>query len=334
MNKSNPSKSKATTLKAIADELGVSIMTVSRALHNHPDLSDETKSRIVSKAIELGYKKIPSLNAKPAIKRVGLFLYANPNTTAGPTAFNSGVQKLLFFAIEEKCQQYKIEVVLQFPKTGEAPLSITNRTIDAAFLMGRYTAEDTAFFKGIPTLAISSFTPGAEIPCIIADNVGGIRQVTQYLIKEGHKDILFVSDDEGQFTEIFRARAEGYILAMIQNGLKPQTLFFKSETELQAALPEIRKATALVACSDGTAWTLSEILKKAGLSIPRDMSITGFDNLEAGFEFTTYAPNWNQLGQMAMDFIIHSSDFLGSYFKVIIPGNLIIRESTCKPRGC
>ena len=334
MNKSNPSKSKATTLKAIANELGVSIMTVSRALHNHPDLSDETKSRIVAKAIELGYKKIPSLNAKQAVKRVGLFLYSSPEAPSGPTAFDSGVQKLLFFAIEEKCQHYKIEVVLQFTKTGEAPLSIKNRTVDAAFLMGRYTAEDTAFFKGIPTLAISSFTTGAEIPCIIADNAGGTRKVTEYLIKEGHRDILFVSNEEGPFTEIFRSRAEGYTAVMIEHGLQPQTLFFKSEDELNAALPEIRKKTALVACSDGTAFALETLVKKAGLSVPRDMSITGFDNLETEFKYTTYSPNWNQLGQMAMNFIIHSSDFLGSSFKVIIPGELVIRGTTGKPRGC
>jgi len=330
MKKSNRSASKATTQKAIADELGVSVMTVSRALRDHPDLSDETKSRIVSRAIELGYKKIPAQSSKSTIKRVGLFHYDEVGMHQGLEALGGGVQKMLFFAIEEQCQRHQIEVVLQFPKTGEAPVAIKNKTIDAAFLLGRYTADDAAFFKDLPTLAISSFTAGSKIPSIVADNVEGARLATEHLIQLGHRNILFLSKELGAFTELFRSRSNGYTLAMVQNGLKPQWLFIRTEEELVPALPEIRKSTAVVCGADADASILKNTLTEAGLSVPCDMSITGFDNLNE--EFTSYAPDWAQLGKMAVNMVVHSSELLGTQFKVTIPGRLIIRDSTTKPR--
>ncbi len=323
-------RSSKATQKAIAEDLGVSVMTVSRALRNHPDLSEETKSRIVSRAIDLGYDKIPQQTEKAAIKRVGLFLYEDSESSNG---FESGVRRQLFFAIEEQCQKQQVEMVLQFPKSGDVPVAIRNKTVDAVFLMGRYTVEDSQLYRDIPTLAISSFTAGAELPSITADNQEGARLTTQHLIAMGHRDILFVGKDESSFTELFRARSEGYILAMEQSCLDPKIMFFKSDKELISAIPEIRKWTALVCACDSDAIALKEALAQAGIKVPLDISITGFDNLDVSDEaqLTTYSPDWAQLGNMAVNIAVHAPELLERRFRLVVPGKIIMRKSTSRP---
>ncbi|XHR31257.1 MAG: LacI family DNA-binding transcriptional regulator [Chthoniobacteraceae bacterium] len=318
--------------KTIADELGVSVMTVSRALRNHPDLSQATKDRIISKAVDLGYTKIPAQTGKSFVKRAGLFMCQDD---AMSSVLNSGVSKQIFMSIEEECRKHQIEVVVQVLKPGDNPVSVKNKTIDAAFLLGRYTVETAANFSSLPTVAVSSFIAGLNIPCVTADNQEGARLATQHLLDLGHRDIVFAGQDQGALTEIFRVRSEGYALAMIQNGLKPVTVFNKQGGNLADIMPYILKSTGVVCSSDSLAIDIKQQLTEQGLRVPEEISIAGFDNLENTGEepgnevITTYAPNWAQLGHMGVDLLIFQPlELLKLPFKLIVPGKLLIRKST------
>jgi len=319
--------------KDIAEQLGVSIMTVSRALRNHPDLSEATRDRIISKAVELGYTKIPVRAQRSAIKRVGLYFCQEPHYFL---FLGNGVMKRMFMAIEAECQKRELELVVQFLKPGDSPVAVKNGTIDAALILGRYTAETAAYFKDIPAIAVSNFIPDLKLPSIATDNMGGARLATRHLLDLGHKKIVFVGVEENIPTEIYRVRSEGYALEMLREGLKPNIVGFGNEKSSEEVMAEVLKSTGAVCCCDSSVEGIRNFVLKRGGRIPQDLSIVGYDNVTSGSEFeelTSYAPDWDQLGQMAVGALVGlSGDLLKSAFKLIVPGNLVVRNSTAKPR--
>ena len=188
------------TQKQIAQELGVSIITVSRALRRHPDLADETRERILEKAMELGYSKAIRLTAKEVeTRRIGVVPYQG----SGANLFESELHQRIFRALEKECQKRQVEIVLEFHRNGEIPLCVKNRTVDAVCLLGRYSPESIQFAQHIPTLAVSSFASGAKIPRVVADNLAGMAEITGHLIGLGHRKILFLSPKGEPLTGMF-----------------------------------------------------------------------------------------------------------------------------------
>ena len=179
--------------KRIADALGLSIITVSRALSDHPDMAETTKARVLQKAHELGYTKPPKRQETHAStpRRAGILLYENPyGKRQDPLA--SGVKRAIFLALQKECRRLQVETMIETPSADEIPLLVKNGTIDAAFIFGRYTAETVAHLKNIPAIAVSSFINYPGLPRIVADNLNGMRLATDHLAELGHRDILFI----------------------------------------------------------------------------------------------------------------------------------------------
>lgn len=310
--------------KEIAEQLGVSVMTVSRALRNHPDLAQATKDRILKKAAELGYPVTESAS-KVGHRRAAVLIFEAEEGGL----FGSQVQQAIFQSLQKECRKRKFETVIEVLRPGEEPLSIRNEPVSAIFVFGRYTAEAVSQFQDIPALALSSFVAGDPLPCIAADNSGGMRQGTEHLISLGHRKILFIGEDNPR-TEIFRRRGDGYLSAMHAHGLTPSTRFVRLP-ELASSVDEIRDYTAVVCASDFVARLLTHHLLAQGIEIPRDLSVVGFDNLTLdGYQnLTTYAPDWEMMGTLAADLLLHHShDIHGKKIQITVPGRLICRSST------
>lgn len=306
----------------IAEALGVSIMTVSRALKDHPDLAETTKARVVRKAVELGYAKIPALQHKAAPRRVAVLCYSG--------LFESEVTRAIFDALQQQCRSYRIETTVEILKGDEVPLSVQNRTVGGAFLFGRYTPEVAAHFRGIPTLAVSSFIRGVDLPGIVADNAGGMAEATEHLIAQGHRRILFLGDSEpGTF--LHRERAAGYVAAMDRHDLPTATRFCpRLPADLDAVAGDLGGATAVVCSCDGVAYDFWAALDRRGVSVPDDCSLVGFDCLltYGNGRLTTYAPDWGMLGRLAADLLLfRPQDLQGKSLKVTVPGRLIPKAS-------
>lgn len=235
--------------RQIAEKLGVSINTVSRALRNHPDLSEDTKERIRKIASEMGYGRIGRAPSSQApVKRIGILFYKEDQTNL----LNSEVHRTIFLAIEEECQKIQVETLFQSPAIGEVPLCIKNRTVDGLLLFGRYTEEAVGFIKNFPTLSISSYPSQSNIPCITADNSGGIYALTESLIRQGHSRILYLCPPEDHRTQIFQERSNGYLLAMLRNNLEPQLHYGKSAEDTVPPEKVLKAYTAVVCANDST----------------------------------------------------------------------------------
>ncbi|QYY35238.1 LacI family DNA-binding transcriptional regulator [Ruficoccus sp. ZRK36] len=319
--------------KQIADALNLSINTVSRALRDHPDLAAATKARVLAKARELGYSK--SLSAQPTPepqhRRVGIILYESQDDDH-EAPFGSGIKQRIFVALQRECQRRQVETLIETPAPGETPLMVKNQTIEAAFLFGRYPAEAIAHYQATPAVAVSSFIPESPLPRVTADNSGGMRAITEHLIELGHQRILFLGNAD-PLTGVFRERAAGYAAAMHNRGLDAKSHFCTDFSSLPS-IDQLRNFTAIACSSDGLAYAVHAALTSAGLSVPADCSVTGFDCHPENYplQITTYRPDWDLMGTLAADLLLSQSPhILNKPVGMTVPGKLMVRDTTCPP---
>jgi len=315
----------------IAEDLGLSVITVSRALRNHPDLAEATKVRILDKARELGYTRLRAAKANDSSHRVGVLFYGD-NDQSDPMA--SGVKRQIFFGLHHQCKKLNAETIVEMPSTSDIPTVVKNRTVEALFLFGRYTAESVALLGDIPALAISSYTKDLTLPRITADNFNGMYEATEYLIHLGHREITFLWEIDPR-TQVFADRAQGYECAMRQNGLEPSTILWDRETDPHPPLQNLQKNTALACASDDLACTALDFLKDLGWSLPTDCSVVAFDDMPTvSWKLTTYAPDWALMGKLAADLLLAWPGLpLRRSVAVVVPGKLAVRDSAIPAKG-
>jgi LacI family transcriptional regulator len=314
--------------KEIAQALGVSVMTVSRALRNHPDMAAATREQILRKAAELGYLGTGGRNGVSAPTRIGILAYERDKHSFH---WNTGVARQIFAAIQKECKRHGVETLVESVLPGEIPLSVKNRTVDRAFIFGRYTPEAIGHLGKMSCLAVSSYIACESLPRIVADNEGGIIAVTEHLIRLGHRKILFFGLEESSTTELYRAREAGYVTAMHRHGLPPRVRLSENvESEIAPLMEDISEATAVVCATDNQALLLDRHLRKLGWDLPKQCSITGFDNADSeSGQLTTYAPNWELMGKLSVELLLLSVESLAAEsVRIVVPGKLIERDST------
>ncbi len=314
--------------KEIAQALGVSVMTVSRALRNHPDMAEATREQILRKAAELGYLGASGRNGLSVPTRVGILAYEPDKSSFH---WNTGVSRKIFASIQKECKRHGVEIMVESVFPGEIPLLVKNRTVERAFIFGRYTPEAIGHLQKLSCLAVSSYIACEGLPRIVADNEGGIVATTEHLIQLGHRNILFLGMEERFTTELYRAREGGYVTAMNRHGLPPLiSLSEDVESEITPFMDAISASTAVVCATDHQAFLLDRHLRKLNWSLPQQCSITGFDNADWEAEhLTTYAPNWALMGKLAVELLLSSVESLADEsVKIVVPGKLIEREST------
>jgi DNA-binding LacI/PurR family transcriptional regulator len=308
--------------KHIAEALDVSIITVSRALRNHPDMAETTRQRVWQKARELGYRKLEE-PVEVATKRVGVLLYEGE----GPrkeVPLDSGIKRHIFLELQRECQRNQVETMIETPTLDQPPLVVRNGTVQAAFLFGRYTEESVAFLRDIPVLAVSSFIECEGVPRIVAHNLQGMREATEHLIGLGHRRILFIEQTDPH-TCLHSERSHGYMVAMYSHGLKPEIVGVDIGG---ITLDLIQGYRAVVCSSDTLGLELKEKIEAQGGRVPDDCSIVAFDNLAPDRALTTYAPDWALMGRLAASLLIAQPEAIrGRNIITTVPGKLLLRNS-------
>ena len=314
----------------IAEELGLSVITVSRALRNHPDLAEATKERILQKARELGYTRLRAAKPQDVPHRVGVLFYGD--NQSDPMA--SGVKRQIFFGLHHQCKKLNAETIVEMPSPSETPTVVKNRTIQAVFLFGRYTMKSASLLGDIPALAISSFSADLTLPRITADNFNGMREATEHLIELGHRKIAFLSENDPR-TQIFVERTRGYECAMRQHGLVPAVILWDRDTAPSVLLERLQKETALACASDDLACTAMDFLEGHGWKLPIDCSVVGFDDMTTlSRQLTTYAPDWALMGKLAADLLLSCPGLPHRRcVAVVVPGKLVIRNSAISAKS-
>jgi LacI family transcriptional regulator len=305
-------------LKDIAEKANVSVMTVSKALRDEPDVSAVTKARIKQMAQQMGY--VPDTTAQGLRNRTtklfGLVV---------PSAINPIFSRLIL-AIEERAFEMGYDVLLAYtlhnPEREEVAIRrLLSRRVDGLFIspVYRFTNEARIYqelhARQIPTILLGHTAPFcSQFPNVEADDLLGGYAVTQHLVKLGHRRIAFLAGPPA--TPWTQERFEGYRRALREVGLDvDDKLVFQAgrtiEEGARAATQMINEgsdATAVQAINDMVATGCADVFLKQNIKVPEHFSIAGFGNTMVSEYFrvplTTVSQPKHRLGMAAMDSMV------------------------------
>ena len=257
------------TIKDIARSLRVSVATVSNALAGKGRVSAPMAERVRAEALRQGYRPRIAGRALRTGRSgvIGLVLpdLANPLFPCMAQALQHAAEKAgLGMLIADSHGNSAAQ--------GQAIERLVDRGADGVILIPRRGTAIPA--PGVPLAVID--TPATAGNAVGADHRGGGLLVMQHLLGLGHRRFVFVGESAQSSVQLDRIAAMN---AACPPTAQAQTLWLDS-TEIGAVLQQVRAgATAICATSDLVALPIISALHAAGLRIPADVSITGFDNL-------------------------------------------------------
>lgn len=324
------------TIKDIANQVGVSIATVSRVLNFDDTLnvSDLTKHRIFEVADELNYTKKKEKNTKKSVFKVAIAnWYTEKEELLDPYYLS------IRLAIEKKCADKNIEVVKLFPSG-----IIEVKGIDGVIAIGKFGDKDIDKLETVSkNIVFVDSSPKSEIyDSVVADFKYATIDILNYLEELGHKNIGFISGKEfiNNGKEVFDDRRERtYKLEMESRGIEYNDKLYIGQFTPQSGYELMKKAiknnkniTAYIIANDSMAIGAYRAISEAGLKIPNDISIVGYNDITtAQFivpALTTVKIHMEFIGETAVDLMIEKlRDDRAIAKKVIIPTKLIKRDS-------
>jgi LacI family transcriptional regulator len=335
------------TLKDIAERVGKSVPTVSRALANFPDISLETRQEIQRVAHEMGY--VPNISARNLQKQrtdtISLILpVANYLKISDPffseflsgvveTTTNAGFSLILISSDQDNEKDTYLRL-------------IHNSQVDGFIVMRTRRADeriDLLRSQNIPFVAFGRTAGDNNFPFVDSDDEFGIRLMVDHLVKLGHTRLGFIAEPTF-FTKSYN-RMQGYLKGLEAHGLDfdPELLveanFRQPSGKLstQKLLSVADAPTAIIASNDLLALGAFSAVQELGLEVGRDISIAGYDDILLA-EYTNppmttvYQPA-HQLGKMLAEMlikIIHKE--AGDGTQHIYTPSIVIRQSTAPRR--
>ncbi|HLV87793.1 MAG TPA: LacI family DNA-binding transcriptional regulator [Candidatus Sulfotelmatobacter sp.] len=338
----------AVTIRDVASRAGVAVGTVSRVINNQPDVNPKLREKVQRALRELNYRpnaraQIFARNSSPVVS----FILSNRDFLH---PFHSRVLQ----GVEEYCEESGFFVIYTrfrySPSVASADLQLptvlqSHGIADCVILAGANFENFTTSLdnRGLPYVLLAnnfvSSEPAPSSDRVRFDDFTGAVEATRYLLALGHKDIFFIGDVSLPW---YRNRYEGYCKAMKDAGAKPsaQTLglsdntFFNGLKSIAMALEQKLPITAVLAGNDDIAHGVWEGLLKAGLDVPRDVSLIGFDDqhgLGRLQSLTSVRVEATEVGRQLAKMAIEKIRSKGIRApEVLLPTNLIKRE-TCRP---
>lgn len=278
---------KNTTIYDISKKLNVSVATVSRALNNHPRISQATKELVVNMAMEMDYKQNNLAKALKSgeTKTVGVIVpYINTN-------FFSSVIR----GIEEELSPHGYRVII-CQSHDDADIekkqlnTLLHTQVDCIFISISKNTSDLDYVKKIidttntPIIFFDRKKDIQGISTITIDDHKGAYQATEHLINEGYKNICHLSGDQN--LEIYQNRLNGYISALKDHNLPViQENIINTGSSIEEGINAMKnlwkrkvKPDAIFSASDFTALGVCKEIKNLKLKMPQDIGVIGFSN--------------------------------------------------------
>lgn len=336
---------KRTTIHDIARELNITASTVSRALQDHPRISNETKEAVMKVARKLNYQH----NSLAAALRIGK---SNLIGVIVPTADRNFFGTIIR-GIEEVANRSGYRVIIC---QSDDLVSKEKANIDALLeaqvdgILASITNETTEFNhfrkvskRGIPLILFDRVTDELSTSTVVIDDFQGAYKAVTHLIDQGCRRIVHFTGRQN--LSIYKERLEGYRQALISHGLPfDSELVLYGGTQLEAgeelgmkilAMPQL--PDAVFSASDFTAIGAMHYLKRHGIKIPGQIAIVGFSNeIFTSFvdpALTTVDQHGKAMGQTAAQLFldqISNKTPTGPPRKAILDPDLIIRKSSLK----
>lgn len=270
------------TIHELARILGVSASTVSRALSGKGRISPATRERVRKLAEELGYQ--PNAVARALATRSTFALGVVIHERHLPLDERS-FYGVILEAIEAEVTQHGYHVVFSTLRDHTLPRCISERRVDGVIFLGTDTQVAVVAQvqrEGLPVVLVDHHLPGTT--SVVGDNVGGGKLATAHLLEHGHTRIAFIAETLGDPS--FWERYEGYRLALEEHGLSVCKKWVieggrrpDSDRVAMGKFLQLRSLpTAIFAANDFMGVGAIRALMQAGLKVPDDVAVVGFDD--------------------------------------------------------
>ena len=278
---------KAITIKDLAERLNISVSTVSRALKDNPEISQQTRKTVQNLAKELGYKPNPIAVALKTHKSntIGVVVpqivntfFANVVKSIEGVADKYGYNVLVSSSNESFEKEKKNIDIFLANRCDGINLSISKTTTSYEHIQNILTS-------GIPLVLFDRTAKELEVSKVVADDAEAAYKIVQHLIHGGARKIALLTGPE--HLSIGKNRMKGYLKAMTQNKLEIDTNLIvrcedftvkSAKTAVLRLLDSKHIPDAIFGINDDMAIGAMEAIKEKGLQIPEDVAIFGFSN--------------------------------------------------------
>ena len=361
------------TLQDVADHCGVTKATVSRALNGNQEINEKTAARIRTAATELGYNRARFHQARRLAARktgrqvlnhqVALILPAFFHTSHYFNALFNGILNVL------TTKGYGISVMIMPDKEAPFPLtfhpSIVRAEVDGVIMVGFPDRERDflpalrQYTDGQPCPVVTMIIPNRGCSAVLTDDARGGYLSARHLIELGHRHLVFVHNSieyEGYFQ-----RRDSMRQALQEAGIDvdPQKTDFvwqgvpalphhldidqnlrvideaRGEGSLLGFLRANPQITGIIAHNDITAIQIWYLLRSAGINIPQDISLIGYDGVEAIWDengvnvLTTIRLPLQEVGQRSAELLLqHIDGEMRDAARILLPVELVVRATT------
>jgi DNA-binding LacI/PurR family transcriptional regulator len=324
------------TMGDIAVHLGVSRQLVSLVLRNQPGASPQTRQRVFAAAAELGYSpdRAAQLLRRNRSGHFGvLFTISQP--------FDLDLVEQIYPAAEAAGYEVVLSAMIPTRQEEKAVEQLVGSRSEALILIGPELSDDrlSALAKRLPVVEFGRRMAVPGIDAVRSDDVRGERTLVEHIIQLGHTDILHI---DGGTLPGSKQRRSGYRRSMRKHGLDDKIRELKGDyTEESGAraarqlLADGTMPTAIVAGNDRCAVGVIEILIRAGIRVPQDVSVAGYDDSHISrysyLDLTTVRQDTAALARAAVGALVERLEQGRSDDRdIVVPPELVIRSTTGK----
>ena len=329
------SKLRPPSIRDVAREAGVSHQTVSRVLNSHPSVKAETKELVLRVIAELNYRPNQAARALATARSHTIGILQSSRAEYGPAAAIASIE------LAARDAGYWVSTA---NVDGSDALSVMEgvghlltQAVDGLVVVAPQvsvleTLAEMSISVPYVTLQSSSFDDAHSLG---VDQEFGARLATRHLIELGHRGIHHLAGPQNWIEA--DARMQGFLAEMNEHDLPVQAPFLGDWTadfgyHAGQELLRIRDFTAVFCSNDQMALGLIHAIRDAGLSVPRDVSVVGFDDIPEAAHFapplTTVRQDFRELGRRCVTLLLGGlSSATESYSGNVLP-ELVVRAST------
>lgn len=345
----NPRRRNAVTLRDVAEQVGITQAAASMALADHARISEKTKQAVRQAAAELGY--VPnSVGRALRRQRAGAIALIVPNTSHH--VFGHSYFMHVLTGVSSSANAHDVQVIVATNPDDGTGVSAYERIIRSGTADGvivtsaavNDTNVETLVASGLPVVLIGNFPYLPQALSIGLDDVAASRLITEHLITaHGHRSLLHVSGPLDHQTGI--DRREGFLAAVRAHGLESEALVVEGDMSeesgaaaVDAVLTSHHEVDGAVFANDDMAFGGMRRLRAAGIDVPRDVAVVGFDDFGLARAttpaITTMRVPAEQMARVATDtlFAVLAGEHPGPLHQEL-PVQLVARDSCGCPAG-
>ena len=325
-------------LEDVAELAGVSHQTVSRVVNSHPNVSSGTRGRVEAAIAALGYRRNTAARSLVTRRSQTIGVLGSELSQYGPANTLLGVERAArdagYFVSVAALREVNRDAIL------DAVRHFLDQSVDGIVVIVPHLETLAALAVlpiGVPVVAVGP-TGNDTVGGVKVDQHRGAELAVEHLIGQGHVRIGHVAGPQEWIDAV--ARANGWRDALASAGLTADLIAegdwsAGSGYEIGRRLAAGGHATALFVGNDQMALGVLRALNEAGIRVPQDVSVVGFDDQpEAGYfspPLTVVRQDFEELGRRCMDMMLTAFEGMEGPRTLVVEPELVLRSSTAPP---